>query len=277
MDFDIHNLEPHIRRILSAPGTDLSTISAKRVRKQIVELEPSLTHEFLRQNREAVDGVITRVFEAVTEEVGGFEVRSQGSEEGADRASVPRKKRKEKPDLDEFEDDDETPPPKKPKKGVNARTLSDAELARQLSSEINGRSRRSSTGVRARTTNGSAKKGSKKKKSAALVESDGDESDEDDDSGKPKPKRKSTGTAKGGFAREYFLSAPLATLLNMDKLSRPQVVKHLWDYIKGNELQNPRNKREIMCDPGLKAVFGVEKIDMFRMNKVLGQHLHDEE
>jgi upstream activation factor subunit UAF30 len=66
-------------------------------------------------------------------------------------------------------------------------------------------------------------------------------------------------------------SAPLATLLNVDKMSRPQVVKHLWVYIKGNELQNPKNRREIMCDPSLKAVFGVEKIDMFRMNKVLGQ------
>jgi upstream activation factor subunit UAF30 len=47
-------------------------------------------------------------------------------------------------------------------------------------------------------------------------------------------------------------------------------VKHLWDYIKGNELQNPSNKKEIMCDDGLRAVFGCDKIDMFRMNKVLG-------
>jgi len=49
------------------------------------------------------------------------------------------------------------------------------------------------------------------------------------------------------------------------------VVKQLWVYIKDNDLQNPSNKREIMCDPKLKAVFGVEKIDMFRMNRVLGE------
>jgi len=66
-------------------------------------------------------------------------------------------------------------------------------------------------------------------------------------------------------------SEPLAAVLKIDKLSRPQVVKHLWVYIKGNELQNPRNKREIMCDSNLRAVFNVDKIDMFRMNKVLGQ------
>jgi len=59
--------------------------------------------------------------------------------------------------------------------------------------------------------------------------------------------------------------------LQVDKLSRPQVVKHLWVYIKDRELQNPDNRREILCDPRLKAVFGVEKINMFRMNKVLGQ------
>jgi upstream activation factor subunit UAF30 len=54
-------------------------------------------------------------------------------------------------------------------------------------------------------------------------------------------------------------------------LSRPQVVKQLWVYIKDRELQNPDNRREILCDPSLKAVFGVEKINMFKMNKVLGQ------
>lgn len=60
-------------------------------------------------------------------------------------------------------------------------------------------------------------------------------------------------------------------MLQVDKLSRPQVVKHLWVYIKDRELQNPENKREILCDQNFKAVFGVEKIDMFKMNKVLGQ------
>ena len=68
-----------------------------------------------------------------------------------------------------------------------------------------------------------------------------------------------------------FISDPLAAVLQFDKLSRPQVVKRLWVYIKGNELQNPGNRREILCDAGLRAVFGVDKIDMFKMNKVLGQ------
>jgi upstream activation factor subunit UAF30 len=68
-----------------------------------------------------------------------------------------------------------------------------------------------------------------------------------------------------------YCSEPLSAVLQVDKLARPQVVKLLWVYIKDRELQNPGNRREILCDPGLKAVFGVEKIDMFKMNKVLGQ------
>jgi len=66
MPFDFGSLEPHIHQILSAPGTDLSTISAKRVRRQLVEVDPSLTVGFMRENREAVDAVIASVFEKVS-------------------------------------------------------------------------------------------------------------------------------------------------------------------------------------------------------------------
>ena len=62
-------------------------------------------------------------------------------------------------------------------------------------------------------------------------------------------------------------------MLEVEKLSRPQVVKKLWEYIRQNELQNPSNKKEIICDDALRAVFAVDKIDMFRMNKVLGQYV----
>ena len=62
----------------------------------------------------------------------------------------------------------------------------------------------------------------------------------------------------------------MAALLSVPTMSRPQVVKQLWVYIKGHELQNPANRREILCDDALRDVFGCDKIDMFRMNKVLG-------
>jgi len=49
----------------------------------------------------------------------------------------------------------------------------------------------------------------------------------------------------------------------------------MWKYIKGNQLQNPRNKREILCDERLRDLFKSTKINMFTMNKELGSHLYD--
>jgi upstream activation factor subunit UAF30 len=66
-------------------------------------------------------------------------------------------------------------------------------------------------------------------------------------------------------------SDPLAQVIGVERLSRPQVVKQLWDYIKKNQLQNPENKKEILLDDKMKAVFGGDKIDMFMMNKALGK------
>ncbi|KAF9470000.1 hypothetical protein BDZ94DRAFT_49168 [Collybia nuda] len=279
MSFNFSTLEPHIRTILSAPGTDLATISAKRVRHQLLELDSTLTADFLKENKSDVDVVIASVFEKVSElnGVGGRQYEAK---------TASRKRKQEEGDaqvgLEEYEDkgiDDEEiiPPPKKAKKTTKTE-LSDAELARKLSSEINSRSRRTTGGSRV-VSNVNLKKSARAKKSAEIIYSDDDADTDEARKLKFKSKRKSTGggTAKGGFAKEYTLSEPLATLLKIDKLSRPQVVKQLWDYIKSNELQNPKNRREIVCDESLRAVFGVDKIDMFRMNKVLGQHLHESE
>lgn len=211
MSFDITTLEPHIRNILSAPGTDLSTISAKNVRRKLLELDPTLTPELLKEYKPQLDAVIGKVFEAV----------SRGEEETPED---PKRKREDGTDEEEEEqeeedDDDEapSPPPKKPKK--TKRELSDAELARQLSSEINGRASRQRNG--STTKKGSsakpkaAKNGKKVKKSADFI--DTDESGDEDGDGSAKKKKTKTarkrstgggggGPAKGGFAKEYSLS-----------------------------------------------------------------------
>lgn len=48
-------------------------------------------------------------------------------------------------------------------------------------------------------------------------------------------------------------------------------MKQLWDYIKGNELQDPSNKKIIVGDEKFRAVFGQARLDMFQMNKLLGE------
>ena len=41
-------------------------------------------------------------------------------------------------------------------------------------------------------------------------------------------------------------------------------------------LQNPSNKREIINDDVFKRIFNVDRMDMFKMNKLLGEHLISE-
>jgi chromatin remodeling complex protein RSC6 len=69
-------------------------------------------------------------------------------------------------------------------------------------------------------------------------------------------------------------SAALAAVVGSSPLPRTEVVSKVWDYIKANNLQNPGNKREILADDKLRAVFGgKDKVSMFEMNKHFAQHL----
>jgi upstream activation factor subunit UAF30 len=68
-------------------------------------------------------------------------------------------------------------------------------------------------------------------------------------------------------------SQELAAVVGSKPLPRPEVVSKVWDYIKKNKLQDPQNKREIVADDKLRAVFGKERVTMFEMNKHLAQHL----
>src|SRR5215217_1476669 len=68
-------------------------------------------------------------------------------------------------------------------------------------------------------------------------------------------------------------SNELAAVVGSKPLPRAEVVSKVWDYIKTNKLQDPQNKREIMADEKLQAVFGKNRVTMFEMNKHLAQHL----
>ena len=68
-------------------------------------------------------------------------------------------------------------------------------------------------------------------------------------------------------------SKELAAVVGAQPLSRGEVVSRVWEYIKQHNLQNPENRREIVADEKLEAVFGKKKVTMFEMNKHLAQHL----
>lgn len=66
----------------------------------------------------------------------------------------------------------------------------------------------------------------------------------------------------------------LAKIVGADPIPRSEITKKLWDYIKGNNLQNPENKREIIADDALRAVFdGRDKVTMFEMTKLVSAHI----
>jgi upstream activation factor subunit UAF30 len=52
---------------------------------------------------------------------------------------------------------------------------------------------------------------------------------------------------------------------------RTEVTKAVWKYIKEKELQDPSDKREILCDASLESLFRRKKVNMFKMTKYLSE------
>lgn len=70
------------------------------------------------------------------------------------------------------------------------------------------------------------------------------------------------------------VSPELAAVVGNGPLPRSEVVKKLWVYIKGKDLQDPKNKRNINADAALKKVFGgKDVVNMFEMTKLVSKHL----
>ena len=69
-------------------------------------------------------------------------------------------------------------------------------------------------------------------------------------------------------------SATLAEIVGAKALPRTEVVKKLWAYIKKNDLQDKKNKRNINADENLTKVFGGKKtVSMFEMTALVSKHL----
>ncbi len=74
--------------------------------------------------------------------------------------------------------------------------------------------------------------------------------------------------------KPMHLSAELEEVIGKGPMSRGEVVKQLWVYIKKHDLQNPANKRNILADAKLKPIFGGKgEVTMFEMTKLVSGHL----
>jgi upstream activation factor subunit UAF30 len=204
----VTDLEPRIHAILSAPGTDLSTISAKRVRRLLLEQE-DIPQELVKDNKQAIDGLISNVFARVSEEKGFQQEDEEGGDtEGGRRttsaepaAAAITPKKRHRGSIDDHGD-------RSSSKSTKPSTAGDEALARKLSEQINGRGRSSRSGAAsgaspARGSRGRGRgrarghgRGSKANgtRSADMIDDSGSEADE--------PKKKRGG---GGLSKEYIL------------------------------------------------------------------------
>ena len=80
--------------------------------------------------------------------------------------------------------------------------------------------------------------------------------------------------ANPAFLKPMKLTADLEAVIGKGPMARGQVVKKLWEYIKKNNMQNPKNKRNILADAKLKVIFnGKGEVTMFEMTKLVSKHL----
>lgn len=87
---------------------------------------------------------------------------------------------------------------------------------------------------------------------------------------KAKVKRK----PNAAFMKPMNISETLQPIVGSKPLPRTEVTKRLWEYIKKNKLQDPKERRNINADDNLKKVFnGKKTVSMFEMTKLVSKHL----
>ena len=79
--------------------------------------------------------------------------------------------------------------------------------------------------------------------------------------------------ANAAFMKPLTPSDALAKVVGSKALPRTQVVKKLWEYIKKNDLQDKKNRRNVNADANLKPIFGKSQVSMFEMTKLISKHL----
>lgn len=80
-------------------------------------------------------------------------------------------------------------------------------------------------------------------------------------------------TANPALLKPMHLSEHLEAVVGKGPMSRGEVVKQMWVYIKKHDLQNPKNKRNIMADAKLKPLFHKDEVTMFEMTKLISSHM----
>ena len=79
--------------------------------------------------------------------------------------------------------------------------------------------------------------------------------------------------ARGGIAQEVIPDEQLAAVVGKDPLTRANLTKKVWDYIKANNLQDSKDRQWRRTDAKLRPIFGKDQVTMFEMTKLINQHV----
>jgi upstream activation factor subunit UAF30 len=90
----------------------------------------------------------------------------------------------------------------------------------------------------------------------------------------PAKKKAAKRKPNAAFMKPMQPSASLAAVIGGSAMPRTEVTKKIWGYIKKNNLQDSKNRRNINADEKLKDVFGGKKqVSMFEMTRLVNKHL----
>jgi|UniRef100_A0A2N9G0C9 upstream activation factor subunit UAF30 len=79
--------------------------------------------------------------------------------------------------------------------------------------------------------------------------------------------------APRGIMKPRRVSPEMQALVGVPEISRTQALKQIWAHIKEHNLQDPENKRVIICDDKLKKIFaGKERIGFLEIAGLISPH-----
>jgi chromatin remodeling complex protein RSC6 len=86
--------------------------------------------------------------------------------------------------------------------------------------------------------------------------------------------KKTARKPNAAFMKPVTPDSVLAAVVGSKPMPRTEVTKKLWEYIKKNNLQDPKVRTQINADAALKAVFnGKSSVSMFEMTKLVSGHI----
>ncbi|KAL0725973.1 hypothetical protein Bca4012_022066 [Brassica carinata] len=76
-----------------------------------------------------------------------------------------------------------------------------------------------------------------------------------------------------GIMKPRPVSPEMQDVVGEPVIPRTQALKRIWEYIKEHDLQDPQDKKVIICDEKLKKIFaGKDRVGFLEIAKLIGPH-----